>query len=279
MLLVTRVIMGFFVLLGLLFAPVAAFASTYTVSPGDTLFLIARSHGVTVDKLIAANKLGDTVIYSGQQLNIPDEKSQTYTIKSGDTLYLIGKKFGVSYQEIMSENGLKSTAVYPGMLLKITAPPVASVSPVPPVSPVPAVGGSTGTDSQASRGGGSIQRPDPADVDLLARLITAEADSEPYECKVSVGAVVLNRVASPKFPNSVTEVVYQHDNWTYQFEPVQNGWITRPASVASLQAAKEALSGSDPTNGALYFFADSVDSPWLRSRKVSRVIGHTVFTY
>lgn len=232
MLLVTRVIMGFFVLLGLLFAPVAAFASNQTVS-------------------------------SSQQLNVPNEKSQTYTVKSGDTLYLIGKKFGVGYQEIMSDNSLKSTDIYPGMLLKIS---------------VPAVGGSAGTGSQASRSG-NFQRPDPAVVDLLARLITAEADSEPYECKVGVGAVVLNRVASPVFPKSVIGVVYQHDKWTYQFEPVLNGWIQRPASAASLQAAKDALSGLDPTNGALYFFASSVDSPWLRSRKVSKVIGHTVFTY
>ncbi|RJQ27240.1 MAG: LysM peptidoglycan-binding domain-containing protein [Peptococcaceae bacterium] len=190
--------------------------------------------------------------------NVAGADTSTYTVQPGDTLFQIGLKFNVGYQEIMSANGLGSADIYPGMTLLIP-----STTPEQPLS-----------SSQVSRSG-SFERPSPDEVDLLARLITAEADGESYLAKVAVGAVVLNRVKSSDFPNTIQEVIFE----PYQFEPVQNGFIYRPASAESLQAAKDALNGQDPTGGALYFFESWVPNRFLQSRPVSMVIGALTFAY
>lgn len=265
--LVTRVLMGFFVLVWAFIAPAAAQAATHTVSPGESLFTISRSYGVSLNTLMEANGIWDSLIYPGQQLYIPENGSgggSSYTVLAGDSLYQIGQKFGVGYQEIISANGLSSPDIYPGMSLYIPTASGAAAG----WQPAP----------QVSRGG-YFQRPNPAEVDLLARLITAEADAEPYEGKVAVGAVVLNRVASPDFPDSIPGVINQYEDGTYQFEPVMNGWIHRPASAEAIKAARDALNGWDPTNGAVYFFATYVENPWLWARPMSGIIGSVAFTY
>lgn len=263
---VTRVLMGFFVLVGAFMAPAAAQAATHTVSQGESLFAISQSYGISLNSLMEANGIQGSLIHPGQQLYVPENGSgsgSSYTVQPGDSLFLIGQEFGLSYQEIMSANGLSTSDIYAGMSLYI-----------------PTSGAVAGQQSgpQTSRNG-NLQRPTAADVDLLARLITAEADAEPYEGKVAVGAVVLNRVASPNFPNSISGVINQYDDGTYQFEPVMNGWINRPASAESVQAAKAALNGWDPTNGAVYFFATYVKSAWLWARPISKIIGEVAFTY
>ncbi|MDD4169588.1 MAG: cell wall hydrolase [Desulfotomaculaceae bacterium] len=264
--LVLRVLVGVVILIGVFITPAGAFAATHTVNSGESLYSISRYYGISLESLMGANGIQNSLISPGQQLFIPENNSggssASYTVRAGDYLDLIGRKFGVSYQEIMKANGLNDTGIYPGMVLAIP-------------------GSFTGAGvqrpmAQVSRGG-IFQRPSAADVDLLARLITAEADGEPYAGKVAVGAVVMNRVDSPDFPDSIAEVIYQYDNGIYQFEPVMNGWINRPASAQSIQAAKDALSGKDPTNGALYFFATRVDSKWLWSRPLSTIIGNAAF--
>lgn len=128
-----------------------------------------------------------------------------------------------------------------------------------------------------SRGGSNLSRDD---FDLLARIITAEADSESYATQVAVGATVLNRVDSSLFPNSIRGVVYQVDQvGKYQFEPVLNGWINNPASESGKKAAQDALNGWDPTNGALYFFESWVPNKFLQSRSVSTVMDAFTFSY
>ncbi|MCL6559308.1 MAG: cell wall hydrolase [Firmicutes bacterium] len=74
-------------------------------------------------------------------------------------------------------------------------------------------------------------------------------------------------------------VINDHKDGTYQFTPVMNGRINRPASVESIRAAKDALNGWDPTKGAVYFFATYVKNQWLWSKPLSRTIGNHVFTY
>lgn len=304
MTLVTRVFFCFFVLLGIIFMPAQALAAvTHTVLPGECLYEISSYYGLTVDDLMEANGIQDNLIYPGQELSIPgyqadhdsspdtdgqagspentnpaDNNTTTadggnpantvrspYTVQPGDTLYLIALKHGTSYQEIITDNNLVSTVIYPGMVLYLSGS-----------------GSKTATSTQAApqvSRGGIFSRPSPEDVDLLARLITAEADGEPYEGKVGVGAVVLNRVAAPGFPKTIHDVIYQQGNGYYQFTPVENGWINRPASSESLKAAKEALGGADPTNGAIYFFANYSQSLWLKSRPVSKTIGNVIFSY
>ncbi|SHE74196.1 N-acetylmuramoyl-L-alanine amidase [Desulforamulus putei DSM 12395] len=98
--------------------------------------------------------------------------------------------------------------------------------------------------SRVSRG--NLNRDE---VILLAMVIEGEAADEPYNGKVAVGAVILNRMESDKFPNTLSGVVYQDR----AFESVMNGQFKRPLTTESIKAAQAALQGWDPTNGALYF--------------------------
>ncbi|BAS28380.1 spore cortex-lytic enzyme [Limnochorda pilosa] len=113
------------------------------------------------------------------------------------------------------------------------------------------------------------------DLTLLARLVSAEAEGEPFEGMVSVAAVVLNRVRSPKFPNSVAGVVFQ----PHAFESVTNGLIWRRSpSALAWQAARAALNGWDPTYGSLFFWNPAKPvSGWIWSRPVVRQVGAHVF--
>lgn len=105
---------------------------------------------------------------------------------------------------------------------------------------------------------------------LLAKIIHAEAKGEPYLGKVAVGAVIINRTKSPSFPNTIAGVVYQPQ----AFEPVANGTINQPAGEDAKRAAKEALAGSDPTGGCLYFYNPATaKSPWIWSRQIVKKIG------
>ncbi|OXM85164.1 cell wall hydrolase [Paenibacillus rigui] len=92
-----------------------------------------------------------------------------------------------------------------------------------------------------------------SDKELLARLVTAEAGNQPYLGQVAVAAVVLNRTKSGKFPETIKGVINANNGKVYQFSPVKNGSIRKPASASAVKAVEEALKGSDPTNGALYF--------------------------
>jgi N-acetylmuramoyl-L-alanine amidase len=112
------------------------------------------------------------------------------------------------------------------------------------------------------------------DVQLLARLIHAEAQAEPYLGKVAVGAVLLNRVASPEFPNTLAGVIYQPK----AFESVSNGRVNLQPDEESVRAAIDALNGWDPTYGALFFWNPYKKvSAWIWSRPIITQIGQHVF--
>lgn len=111
-----------------------------------------------------------------------------------------------------------------------------------------------------------------SDVQLLARAINGEARGESYEGQVAVGAVILNRVKSSKFPNTIAGVIYQPGAFT----AVSDGQINVPISESStvVKAARDALNGWDPTNGALYYFnPDTATSSWIWSRPLIKTIG------
>lgn len=113
-------------------------------------------------------------------------------------------------------------------------------------------------------------------TELLARLINGEARGESYQGQVAVGAVVLNRVKSSQFPNTIPAVIYQKG----QFSCVTDGQFDKPIEKDSTvyKAAKEALSGVDPTNGALYFYnPKTAKSKWLFSLKTVATIGNHRF--
>src|SRR5690606_2242925 len=115
----------------------------------------------------------------------------------------------------------------------------------------------------------------PSDLDLLARLVTAEAEGESYEGQVAVAATVLNRLRDPRYPDTVSGVIFQYVNGLPQFSPVANGRIYLPATETARQAVLDALKGWDPTNGALGFYNPAKTSnQWVRQQPVTSAIGN-----
>lgn len=113
-----------------------------------------------------------------------------------------------------------------------------------------------------------------SDVELLARLIHGEARGEPYVGMVAVGAVVLNRVKSSKFPNTIAGVIYQSG----AFDCVRDGQINLTPNEQSRRAARDALNGWDPTGGCLYYYNPSTaTSSWIWQREVRLTIGDHSF--
>ena len=122
--------------------------------------------------------------------------------------------------------------------------------------------------------GGSSNGNASGDVYLLARLINGEARGEPYVGQVAVGAVVLNRVKSSKFPNTISGVIYQAG----AFDAVRDGQINLAPSSSALRAAQDALNGWDPTYGCLYYYnPKTATNQWIRSRPIIKTIGAHVF--
>lgn len=109
----------------------------------------------------------------------------------------------------------------------------------------------------------------------LARIIEAEAGGEPLEGKIAVGAVIINRVQSSLFPNTITDVIFEKSYGFYQYTPVENKYIYKvKPSKETYEAAERALLGEDPSEGALYFYNPKhTNSTWLKSRKTIKDIG------
>lgn len=112
------------------------------------------------------------------------------------------------------------------------------------------------------------------DMNLLARLIYAESRGEPYTGQVAVGAVVLNRVKNPNFPNSVAGVIYQSG----AFSVVSDGQINLSPNDTAKKAAQDAINGWDPSYGAIYYFnPNTAKSAWIWSRPLTIQIGNHRF--
>lgn len=127
----------------------------------------------------------------------------------------------------------------------------------------------SGTTSSSSSSSASS-----TDLNLLARVVYGEARGEPYTGQVAVAAVVLNRVRSSSFPNSVAGVVYQSG----AFDCVSDGQINLTPNQSAYNAAKDALNGWDPTYGCLFYYNPrTATSKWMLSRTVKLSIGNHAF--
>jgi N-acetylmuramoyl-L-alanine amidase len=233
-----------------------AFGASYTVQKNDSLYKIGLKFNTSVAAIKAENNLKGDTIYPGQVLSI---NTGAYTVKSGDSLYLIAMRHGITVDALRKANNKWDNMIYPGQKLVIP--------------------------SNNSSGGGASSQGKPvvsytqAELDLLARLIRAEAESEPYAAQVAVASVVVNRIKSNQFPDTISSVIYEVSNGYYQFTPVENGWINKPATAQAKKAALEALNGSDPSNGALFYFDDSATNKWLWSKPITARIGRMVYVY
>ena len=113
-----------------------------------------------------------------------------------------------------------------------------------------------------------------SDLNLLAHCVYAEARGEPYQGQVAVASVILNRVKSASFPNTIAGVIYQ----PYAFTCVNDGQINLTPNQTAFKAAQDALNGWDPSYGSLYYYnASTATSKWIYSRKTVVTIGKHVF--
>ena len=172
----------------------------------------------------------------------------TYQVQRGDTLYWIAGTYGMTVDELKAMNGLTSEVIRPGQILTVS---LANIKDYP----------------------AGVKLSDQ-EVKWLAQMIHAEARGEPYIGQVAVGAVILNQLKRPLFPNTLYGVLFQPN----AFQPIRNGSFFREPSEKAMRAAHEALMGHDPTNGALYFFNPRQSSDrFMHSRPATVTIGQHRF--
>ena len=117
---------------------------------------------------------------------------------------------------------------------------------------------------------GTVPAATEANINLLARIISAESRGEPYAGQVAVGAVILNRIEHPSFPDTLAGVIYQDGAFT----AVTDGQFDQPVSASAYNAARDALNGWDPTNGCIYYYnPKKTSNKFMWSRQTVTVIG------
>ncbi|MED3551882.1 cell wall hydrolase [Cytobacillus praedii] len=172
-----------------------------------------------------------------------DAATNIHQVHNGETYWTIANNYGVSVASLKKANNKSSDLLKTGEKLII---PNTAIS--------------------------------KADKELMARLVSAEAKGESYAGKVAVATVILNRVDSSLFPNTVKEVIYQKVSGHYAFTPVQNGEINHQADASSKKAVEEALAFRGQGRGSLYFYNPKTStSKWILSRDVTITIGNHRF--
>ena len=193
-------------------------------------------------------------INPGQQLpdvaDIPRDKIITYNVGPGDTLYDLARDFSTTIGTILALNNKENSALRTGERIKI---PIHNLTPHQVLN----------------------QRVSKQELNLLARAVYGESRGEPYLGQVAVAAVIINRILSPQFPDTFAQVIYQQG----QFSAVGDGQINLRPNQTAYRAARDALDGKDPTNGALYFYNPETATrvEFFQGRRVITKIGDHLF--
>lgn len=216
----------------------------------DSVIKFQRANNLYVDGIA-----GERTISKVKQLT-DSISSSLYTVKSGDSLWTISLKYGTTVDNLKSVNSLVADIITVGQILKTSGLPQVSV----PVST-------------------SITESQNPNLYWLSRIVEAEASGEPYQGKVAIGNVILNRVSSPDFPGTVKGVIFEYYKGIPQFSPVADGTIYNSPSQDSIKAAQDALNGSRPVSSSTYFFnPDKSAAVWIVSNKTYIIrIGNHVF--
>ncbi|ACL22430.1 cell wall hydrolase [Desulfitobacterium hafniense] len=193
------------------------------------------------------------------ELAVPEDE-QMIVVQSGDTLSAVAHRYGTTIAELMKLNTINEpNTIGAGQTLRIPAK------------------GETIADSAAepSRGRAPVIQVTQEELELLARVIHAEARGEDFEGQVAVGAVVLNRVEDQRFPNTIHDVVYQPGAFT----AVLDKQIHLTPNQSAYRAAEAALNGEDPTGGAIYYYNPrTATDRWIKTRPVVKTIGNHTFS-
>lgn len=244
----------------------------YTVKPGDTLYSIGKRYGINFNELKKINGISSNLIIPGAIINIPAHGNAVHVVKPGDTLCEISRLYGAEIKAIRFANELVTSTIKPGMRLFI---PVGKDLLKNKLNPDQETSANIETAGQVLSHGLTLTKDD---IYLLAKLIHAEARGESLEGQIAVGAVIINRLLSGEFPQTVREIIFQSRRGVYQFTPVQDGQINLEPDKQAFTAAKRAISGEDPTEGALFFYNPELSSDqWIRTLTVKKVIGNHVF--
>lgn len=242
----------------------------YTVVRGDSLFLIAQRFGTTVTELKRSNNLTSDVIFVGSKLVIAGQSgsssAKTYTVVRGDSLFLIAQRNGTTIEQLKLVNNLNTNVIYPGQILTLPSGSTSTQSNYATVS--------SNEDRNSQTNSARIMQVSDREMDLLARAVYSEARGEPFEGQVAVAAVIFNRVRHAEFPNTVEAVIFE----PWAFTAVNDGqfWLT-PNSTA-YRAVEEALRGSDPSGGAIFYYNPvTATNQWIRTRQIIARIGRHVF--
>lgn len=230
----------------LLFAAlVPAYAQSYVIQPGDSLWKISRHFGVSIDSLKQANDLSGNLIIAGETLEVP----QVHIVQAGDTLFLLARRYSTTIDAIMRQNNLSGSMILVGQRLII-----------------PATGNSGNQGPRLNVN--SDERT------LMARAVHSEARGEPYTGKVAVAAVIINRVLHPEYPNTVSGVIYE----PWAFTAVHDGQFWLTPDQTAYNAVETALQGSDPSHGSIFYYNPiTATNQWIRSRPIVTQIGRHVF--
>lgn len=203
--------------------------------------------GFAQSALAASYRQGD----SGSAVTTIQTKLKRWGYFDGPVDGVYGSKTTKAVRSFQQKNGLTADGVAGPATLKALGMEQTSQN-----------SGSSQTGSSSGNASG--------DVALLAKVISAEARGEPYDGQVAVGAVILNRIAHPSFPNTLAGVVYEPGAFTCMVD----GQIDQPIASSAYQAARDALNGADPSGGAIYYFNPvTATSAWIWSRPLLTVIG------
>jgi len=279
------------------------FTLIYVIQEGDTLYDIARAYDISVDSLLKVNNISeDNWIKVGQELiipreaekmdnrirwdfkllknneekigyvklntgdnysirinkqaklpevNIPRSKLITYHIGNGDTLFDMARSFNTSVGIIMALNNMDNSVIRKGEELLL---PINNLTPHQILE----------------------KTIKPYELELLAKAINGEARGESFIGQVAVGAVIINRVFSNYFPDTFKKVIYQPN----QFSAVGDGQINLRPTRSVYRAARQAIKGTDPTMGSLYYYnpRTAKNKRWFATRRAVVTIGSHVFT-
>ena len=193
------------------------------------------------NEILALSKYGS----SGSEVTQIQTKLKRWGYYNGSIDGVYGSKTLAAVKWFQSKNGLTADGIAGKKTLE-------------------AMGIYTSTTSSATNSGNS------SDLNLLSRIIYGESRGEPYSGQVAVGAVVLNRVKSSSFPNSIAGVIYQNG----AFDAVKDGQINMSPDGTAKKAAQDALNGWDPSYGAIYYFNPATaTNKWIWSRPMTVTIG------
>ena len=194
----------------------------------------------SMQNVTALSKFGS----NGNEVVQIQKKLKQWGYYNGDVDGIYGSKTQAAVKKFQSSNGLSADGIAGSQTLK-----------------------AMGISSSSSYSSDN-------DAKLLARIINAEARGESYVGQVSVGAVVLNRVAHPSFPNTISGVIFQEGAFT----AISDGQWDADMYSTPYKAAQDALNGWDPTGGAIYYYNPAkTTNAWIYSRPVVTTIGKHVF--